>query len=182
MERIIRIAILLTISLLFLVGCNTGPSIEKYFVESSEKQGFFSADIPASMLKSEAISLEESDKKILNSFEKINFLGFKRTADNKADFVKETATIKSILKSKAYESLMKFTHKDYRATVKIKGDADKIDEVIVYGYNSEKGFGLVRILGNDMNPALLMQTIKKLEKGDINTEGLQKVAGFVKGF
>ncbi|MCV6630684.1 MAG: DUF4252 domain-containing protein [Flavobacteriaceae bacterium] len=176
MVRIFKILVLLTFTLLNLSSCSSGASLEKYFVTSSEKDHFFSMDIPASMLKSDKISLEEEDKKILDSFKKINFLGFKKNNDNQLVFDKEIAQVKTILAGDSYEDLMKFNTKLFKGTVKIKGKEDKIDEVILFGYNQKQGFGIVRILGESMNPALLMRVIQKLEKEDVNEEGIKSLS------
>lgn len=53
-----------------------------------------------------------------------------------------------------------------KASIKYLGDEDAIDEVVVYGDNDEKGFLLVRILGDNMNPAKLVLFIQALKDSD----------------
>jgi hypothetical protein len=68
-----------------------------------------------------------------------------------------------------------------RATITFLGDDDSIDEVVIYGDSDEKGFMLVRILGDNMNPAHMVQFLQALEKSDYKGEGLGKIGEFIKG-
>ena len=76
---------------------------------------------------------------------------------------------------------MKMTTPYGKATVKYIGSEDAIDEVIIFGSDDKKGFALVRILGNDMNPAHLVQLLKAIQKSDYKGEGLDKIGALLKG-
>ncbi len=68
-----------------------------------------------------------------------------------------------------------------KATVRYLGDENAIDEVIIYGDNDEKGFVLIRILGNKMNPAHLVQLLQSIQKSDYKGDGLKKIGELIKG-
>jgi hypothetical protein len=44
-----------------------------------------------------------------------------------------------------------------------EGATDKIEEGIVFLSATDKGFGVLRILGSEINPAILMGLIKKVD-------------------
>ena len=50
-----------------------------------------------------------------------------------------------------------------------------VDEVVIYGDNDEKGFMLVRVLGENMNPAKIAQLMQALQKSDYKGEGLEQL-------
>ena len=68
-----------------------------------------------------------------------------------------------------------------KATIQLKGDEDTIDEVIIFGDNDEKGLILVRVLGDNMNPASFVQLIQAMEKSDFNGKGLEQLGDLIKG-
>ena len=68
-----------------------------------------------------------------------------------------------------------------KATISYLGDDEAIDEVVIYGDSNDKGFLLVRVLGDDMNPANMIQFMKALEKSDYKGEGLEQLGQLLKG-
>ncbi|MGB7393827.1 MAG: DUF4252 domain-containing protein, partial [Pricia sp.] len=100
---------------------------------------------------------------------------------NTAEFQVEKAKVKAILKKDKFNELMKMNTSFGRATITYLGDDDAIDEVVIYGDSDDKGFMLVRILGDNMNPARIAQFFQALEKSDYKGEGLGKIGEFIKG-
>jgi len=125
--------------------------------------------------------LNQDEQLALESLRKLNVLAFKKTDTNSAAFLTEKSNVKAILKSNKFTELMKMNTSYGKATIKYIGDDDAIDEVIIYGDNDEKGFLLVRVLGDDMNPAKMMQFLQTLEKSNYNGEGLEKIGELFKG-
>ena len=79
------------------------------------------------------------------------------------------------------ELMMKMNTEYGKVTVRYLGDDDAIDEVIIYGNDDSKGFGLIRVLGDDMNPAHLAQLLQAIQKSDYKGEGLDKLSELFKG-
>ncbi len=71
---------------------------------------------------------------------------------------------------------MKINSKMAKGVVKFTGEEDAIDEVIVYGYKDDKGFALIRLVGDKMNPAYLGKFISAMEKSNVD-EGAFKDLG-----
>lgn len=171
---------ILTFVVLLLVGaCSSTQSLQEYYVDNSENPNFISFDVPSSILRLEEANLTASQKEAVSSLKKLNILAFKKSGENEADFVAEKKQVKAILKNKKFTELMKMNTSFGKATIKYLGDEDAIDEIVIYGDNKEKGFALIRVLGNNMNPAHLVELIKAMEKSNYNGEGFSKLKGFL---
>lgn len=166
---------------LVLSACSSTQSLQEYYVDNSENPNFLSLDIPASILNLENTDLTSTQREAVESLKKLNILAFKKTMKNADEFKIEKANVKAILKNDKFTELMKMNTSYGKATVRYLGDEDAIDEVIIYGDNDEKGFALIRVLGDDMNPAHLMQLLKAIQKSDYKGEGLEKIGDLLKG-
>ena len=175
----VKYSFVLAFVMLFF-GCSSTQSLQEYYVDNSENPNFISFDLPASLLNLEKADLTADQQKAYASLKKLNVLAFKKTMNNVAEFTAEKANVKAILKNEKYQELMKLNTSFGRGSIKFLGDDDAIDEVIIYGDSDDKGFVLVRVLGDNMNPANLMQIMKVLEKSDINGEQLKGLGEFFK--
>ncbi|MGK4567443.1 DUF4252 domain-containing protein [Flavobacterium sp. 3HN19-14] len=95
-----KIYILALISGLFLTGCNSGPSLQKYFVENTENKNFIVVDVAPGILQLDKSKLTVEQAEALASFEKINVLAFKLDSTNVAQYDVEKTKVKEILKDK----------------------------------------------------------------------------------
>jgi hypothetical protein len=68
--------ILLLLSL-FLISCNSEPTLQKYFVENTENKNFISLDVSPSILNVDKTKLSVAQNDALKSFDKMNVLAFK---------------------------------------------------------------------------------------------------------
>ncbi|WP_282050074.1 DUF4252 domain-containing protein [Maribacter aquivivus] len=162
-------------------SCSSEQSLQEYYIASAENPNFMSFDLPSSLLDLEKSNLSNSEMEAVSSLKKLNVLAFQKKDINEADYQTQKATIKSILKDDDYSELMKINTAMGKASLQLKGDDDTIDELVIYGDNDEKGLILVRVLGDDMNPASFVQLIKAMEKSDFDGEGLEKLGDLLKG-
>ena len=70
---------------------------------------------------------------------------------------------------------MKYGGADKKAELYFTGKDDAIDELIVYGYDNDRGLGVARVLGKDMNPQKIMKMMKSFGNGDVDVSGLKGV-------
>lgn len=171
----------LLVGFLALVSCNSTKSLQEYYVDNEENPNFLSIDVPASVLDLDKADLTQDQRKAVASLRKLNVLAFKKTGENALEYEKEKADVTAILKNKDYTDLIKLRTQWGNATVKYLGNEEAIDEVVVFGTNDDKGFAVVRILGKDMNPALLFKYFQALQKSDYKGEGLEQVFEMIKG-
>lgn len=158
---------------LLLVSCQSEPSLQKYFVEHSENKDFIAVDVSPSILKLEKTKLTADQTKALASFDKMNVLAFKCDGKNLAQYEVECVKVTAILKDQKYQQLMKFGSGKDAASVSFVGEDEHINEFVIYANNTEKGFAIVRVLGNDMSPNTIMNMISILKDANLDLEQLK---------
>lgn len=170
MKAVYSIALLFS---LFLISCNSEPTLQKYFVENLENKNFIALDVSPSILNVDKAKLSAEQNGALQSFEKMNVLAFKLNGTNKAQFELERAKVNLILKDKKYQQLMKFGSGKEGASVSFVGSDEHIEEFVLFANKKETGFAVVRILGKDMNPNNIMTMLSVLKESKIDIEQLK---------
>lgn len=171
---------LFVLLLTVLVSCNTGPTLQTYFVENSENKNFITGDLPKSLLSVGTTNLTEQEQEAYNAIEGLNFLVYKKEKDNATQYQTEIDKMKLILKDKSYQELMDFSDEAGKFSIKYLGEDNDIDEIIVFGHNPEFGFGVVRVLGDNMNTKQLMTLVSVARKGDVDESQLKGIMDFLK--
>jgi hypothetical protein len=181
MKKVPYLALMaLTVSLL-LYACSSTQSLQEYYVDSSENPNFISLDVPASIMNMDSVELSAIQREALQSLKKLNVLAFRKTNSNAKEYQIEKEKVNAILKDDEFVELMKLNSAYGKGVIKYLGDEDAIDEVIIYGNSDEKGFALIRVLGNNMNPAHLLQLMRAIQQSDYKGEGLGEIGKFLKG-
>ncbi len=163
------------------VSCNQNSSLQAYYVDNELKPGFTSVDIPTSFLKIDETSLTPEQKEAYNSVDKLNMLAFVITEDNKDQYQEELAKVNSILKDSKYNELMRAGNSvDGKFVMKYIGDDDEVDEFILFGNANDKGFAVIRILGDDMNPNQIASLAQGINLSDIDASQVQQFAEMFK--
>ena len=175
MKSIKLICSVLIIGILF-ISCDSKPSLQKYYVENQENQNFIAVDIPSSALNIDENTLTEKQKKAYNSIGKLNLLGFYKNDDNGSIYETERLKIKSILANDSYKTLIKYGADKQGAIIMYLGSETSIDEVVVFGSDNSKGFIIVRLLGNGINPAQLLNLVEVLKNSDFDSEQLKGIS------
>lgn len=168
----IKLLGLFALSLLF--GCNNEESLQQYYVANQENKEFVAIDVPASMLASSG-SLSPEQKVTMETIKKINLLAIPKKTENLQIMADEQIKIAEILKNEKYQLLMRYGGGDARVEIYYTGDEEAVDEIIVYGFDENRGMGLARVLGDDMNPGDMLSLFRSLEKGDIDMDGLKGI-------
>lgn len=171
-----RKSIYLALLLVFIVSCNSAPSIQKYMASKSEQPDFFALDIGASLLSSTTDSLSVEEKQALDSFKKLNIVAFKLTQDNQTTYTIEKEKVKTILKENPmYEELFRAGTGTEGITAYAIGEANHIDEAIFFGNHNDQGFIIIRLLGKDMNLGDLMGFMSLIGKSDLAEDQLMSL-------
>lgn len=166
------------ILLLFIVtsftACNNEQSLQEYYVENQNNSDFLALDVPASMF-SNAETLNADQQRTLQTIKKINVLAIPNKTENTAKIETEKINLDNILKEEKYQLLMKYGGGDARVEVYFTGDDEAIDEIILYGFDENRGMGIARLLGDDMNPSDILNLMKSMETGDVQLDGLSGI-------
>ena len=94
----------------------------------------------------------------------LNLLLFRPKEDQIEKYQKELVVISEILDQERYQHLINFrAFEKAEGTFLFEGTTQAIEEGIIFLQMEEKGFGVLRILGSDINPASLLTLVKKVE-------------------
>ena len=179
MKKITKIFSLLLL-VLMVVSCKNEKSLQGYLVESQEKAGFITVDIPTSFLQLKSQDVSEEVKATLKSIRKVNVVALPIKGNEEAYEVEKT-TLKNLFKdNKEYKSLMSMKAKGMNVSLYYTGDTESIDEVIAFGYGKDAGVGVARLLGENMNPAKIIEMMNSV-KIDGDNVNLKQFSAIFKG-
>lgn len=161
------------------VSCKNKASLQGYLVDSQDKKGFITLDIPASVLQLSTDKVSEEDKKAFESIRKVNITGLPYKDTDEGTYNTEKDKLKEILNKSDYKKLINFKKDGMHATIYYSGEADAINEIIAFGYGKEMGVGIARILGDNMNPGKIMEMMKKskVNEGDLDLGKFKSLLG-----
>ncbi|RIA10099.1 uncharacterized protein DUF4252 [Flavobacteriaceae bacterium MAR_2010_72] len=164
-----------------ILSCNQNPSLQTYFVDNELKPGFTSIDIPTSFLNIDQTNLTEEQKDAYKSIDKLNMLAFVLSDKNKEEYQLELNKVKGILDNEKYEELMRGGNStDGKFIIKFIGEEDSIDELILFGNANERGFAIIRVLGDDMSAKKIMKLYYALDTAQIDESQISQFADFFK--
>ena len=168
-------------SLVFLcIACESKPSLQTFYVDNEEKQGFVSLDVPTSFLDIED-ELTEKQKDAYDSVDKLNMLSFVIEDGGTDNYEKYLGQLKSIFKNPKYEELMRGNIEDGgKFKLMFTGEADALDELILFGSSSERGFAVIRILGDDMNADDLVELGMSFQNINPDNSNVNEILNFFK--
>lgn len=174
MTTLVKYLTILVLAAASLVSCNDGQSLQRYLVDKQEDDRFLKVDIATSLFLAEDNKLTEEQKDILNTVKKINVVAYPVKSGSEADYESEKAKVKEIINQEKYKTLGSVKSKDMQLTMKYLGEETAIDEVIVFANSSDKGFGIFRLLCDDMRPDQALKLMNSMESGDLD---LSKISG-----
>lgn len=164
-----------------LQSCNQDLTLQTYYVDNELAPGFTSLDVPVSILDIDEDSLTEEQLEAYESIEKLSLIAFVLDDNNQEQMDIEYAKVNTILKNPKYEELMRGGNStDGKFVIKCIGEGDDIEEFILFGNSNTAGFGVIRVLGDDMNFNKIAELAKVLQESDIENSPLEKFSGFFK--
>lgn len=177
--KIIYKLLITVFTIILFASCTSGPSIQQYFVDNQDNKNFVLLDLPASLVTlKDYASLEAQET--LASIKKMNVLAFVKNDSNEALFKEENKKAKSIIKDIKYVELISFRDKGRNVTIRYEGSEndDTIDEIVVFASDKSKGFALIRVLGDEMQPAKILKMMNEI--GNIDNDSFKDLTDFAK--
>jgi len=169
MKKFIKISGLLIAVVLLTIACDSNPSLQKYYVDSKENSEFISVDLPSSILQLKDTEVSDEIKNTLETIKKVNFLALQVNETNKELYTSEKVKVNAILKNPKYKQLMRMNMGGANVSVNFLGEGDAIDEVVIFGADSDKGFAIIRVIGENMNPSDILKLTQEIKMdGDSN--------------
>lgn len=180
MKKLTTLSLLLFV-MVFASSCKNEKSLQEYLVDTSGKEGFYTGDLPVSSVLSPKADVSDEVKETIKSIKKINVAFLPKTADNSAAYETEKNKLKNIFKdNKEYKNLMSMKMKGMNVKMYYSGDTDSVDEVIAFGYSKEAGVGVARLLGDNMNPAKIIEVMNSVNM-DANNSSFQNFSKMFEG-
>ncbi|MBX2829050.1 MAG: DUF4252 domain-containing protein [Flavobacteriaceae bacterium] len=173
--QLVKILTALIVAAVALVSCSNDKSLQRYLVDKQEDDRYLKVDLATSLLQSDDADFSEEEKEILSTIKKVNMVAFPLKNSNASDYEAEKTMVREIIDQEKYKTLSKMKSKDTHITLKYLGEEDAIDEVIVFASNEEKGFGVFRLLCDDMKPGQVLKLMNSIDNGDID---MSKLSGF----
>lgn len=159
-----------------LVSCKNTNSLQRYFVDKQEDSRFLKVDLATSMLKTEQTNLTQEQEDIFDIVKKINIVAYPlKDKNNKVEYQKEYTRIKEILYQENYEDLATLKSNNTIVNLRYSGKENTIDEVIAFASNTEKGFGVLRLLCHNMKPEQIPKLINMIRVGDLDVTQLSVI-------
>ena len=165
--------------MLLLGACSSQPSPQKYFIEKMEDPAFLVVNLPINLQELFSEELNQEEKAILQSINKLNLLFFNTKGKDAERYQTEIGQLSQILEGDHFEELISFRAFESNGSVLFEGSSSDIDEGIIWLQSPKFGFGIIRILGNKMNPLALMTLIKKIDKEKLTSKGAEQLAPFM---
>ncbi|BAO56086.1 DUF4252 domain-containing protein, partial [Nonlabens marinus] len=172
-KLILKVIALSLTAMALLTSCEQQESLQQYYVDHEEADGFIMTSIPKTIVPIDKSKLSNESVEAYESINKINVLAMPLTADNKEMFAQETERLNKIFKNEKYELLMSHNSDGFKVKMMFDGTQDAIDEIIVYGNSPEMGLGVARVLGTDMNMARILNMMKELEGTNTSPAGIE---------
>ena len=170
-------AVIVLSVLAIFISCNQQKTIQTYIVEKQDKPGFMSVDLPMSLIQLNTDKAPLEVKEAYGSIKKVNVLGLPYLNNNEAYEIEKKAISLILNNSTLYKNLMKMDMNGMRISIYYNGDANDINEVIVFGYSKKIGVGVARVIGNHMNPTKITQMAEylKIDPNQLNLQQFEQV-------
>ena len=124
------------------------------------------------------IELSKDQQQAIDSIDKLNMLAYSLKDGTEDEFNTELAIIKTILKAEKYNELMRGGNKtEGKVYIKYIGEDSEIDELIIFGFSTDNGFAVIRVLGDDMELSKIMELeniVDQLDTENANVEDFMK--------
>jgi len=180
MQQSIKNLFVVVILAFALVSCKNEGSIQTYFVDHQDLPEFKMIDLSAKMIDFSKVDFTDDQRETFNSLEKINFLGYLINDGDMESYKKELADAKRVFLNKNHNELMEFSSNGIKFRISTLGDDEEVDEFLALVSSNETGFGIVRILGDKMNPEKMVKLVDELQNADIAEDQFQDIMGFFK--
>ena len=177
MKTIIKSIVGLAVLASLLFSCKNNLSLQQFIVEQQEKQDILSFELSSSLLTATQDLQSDADLETLKSVKKITVLAYQLKDTESEKYVDEVQHVNKILKQDKYAELLSYGKGEQAAKVYLLDTGNIIDEFIVFANDSELGWLLVRILGDNMKPEKIIPLLQKIDfdKGDFNLLKLKEI-------
>lgn len=160
-------------------ACGNEASLQKYIVEKQNDNTFITLDLPSSLILSDNNNLSDEQLDAIKSIKKVNILALQLNDENRMLYEVEKERVRAILSDDKYETLLSYGSNEMGATLLFTGDVEAIDELILFASNEERGFGLFRVIGDDMNPTQVVKLINDVNSQNFDLSFMNEIGSLL---
>ncbi|MFY7810141.1 MAG: DUF4252 domain-containing protein [Flavobacterium sp.] len=169
------------IVLVVFMSCNNKPSLQKFMVENTDKKDFIALDFSSDVLNIPKNKLTKDENEALKSLKKINVLGFKKNQTNDKEYeINKNKLFEMMKDTTTYQEIMKVGNLKQSAAIYVLENKKGIEEIVIIGNRIDVGFGIIRILGENMKEDHAITMVGLMNKVTINPEQLKPFKEFLK--
>ncbi len=143
--------------ILLLISCDANPTVESYLVSKDGDKNFSNYSFGADVIPDSESPLLQELKKTFRSVQ-LSYLDKTKLTD--IAYALEVETCEKAINHPKYSSLGRVKKKAWSFDIRSKGNNDVIEEIVIFVKAKEKGFGLLRIQGDAINPSKFMQFLQ----------------------
>lgn len=167
-------AILSTLLLaMLLVSCQTN-TLQTYMIDSKEDDNFISVDFSLKTFVDNFDELPEDQKELFKDVNKVNFLAFKKNGSNDDAYKTKQTELSAILSNQFKDNQLMAVNSDDMQIQMYADDLEKtVEEIILYANDASQGFMVMRLLGDDLNPANFYKILKMSD--NMNFDSLESL-------
>ena len=152
-----------------LCCCSSAPSLQTYFVDNQEKNGFISIDVPISVLGLDSVEMSSSENEALNSISKFNILSFSLDSINHTKYIEELLKINQLFIDSSYEKIISLGNpEDGKVRVYTSDNNGYLKEIVIFVNSNKTGFAIIRVLGNEMDLEKIFKLRRLLNEIDLS--------------
>ena len=162
------------IPIMYIAGCQSyyKPSVQKYFVQKMEESDFMVLDFPLVSFEDYFDQPSQKELDVVKTIKKLNILLYLPGKQELGKTNKESQIVNQILKSQDYESLMSIHNNSFHVGLMVDRSDNKINEALIQFHQEDVVFGLVRVLGKNIEPEKILPLFAQL-----NTTNFQDLMG-----
>jgi len=164
---------------LMLQNCYHQETLQGYFVENQEMSDFVFFDIPISFVSFDDVVLTEDQRIAYQSINKLNILGYSANTTNHKNLDIELKKVNTLLKNKKYQELFRAGNSsDGKLLVKYIGKNNIIDELVIFTSANDKGFAIIRVLGDNMDLFKILKLAEVIDQFNTNQEDIKYMMSY----
>jgi len=168
-----KTTITLCFILMVLTSCQTN-SLQTYMVDHKDDEKFISLDFSLKTFIDNFEELTEEQQALFKDIRKVNLLAFKKD-ESLTDIYKEKQNQLTQILNEEFNNQQLMSVNDKGRQMKMYADNldNKVQEIVIYANDSSKGFIVLRLLGDDLNPANFYKMMKLSD--EMNFEDLAEM-------
>lgn len=152
-----------------LTSCQTN-SLQSFMVDHKSDENFISFDFSLKTFVDNFDELTSEQKSLYEDVRKVNFLAFKKNGANAKAYTDKQILLMDILSDEFVDKQLMSVNGEGKQMKMYADNMDgKVEEIVIYASDNEKGFLVMRLLGDDLNPSNFYKMMQMSDEMDFES-------------